>query len=558
MTSTARSTAFQAPTLEPLIEERFGWLRLPAGNRHLWFRGFARGRTIEALAREAAVLTPDVIPGWLNGLDGHFSLVLLGPEWSLAAVDPVRGYPLIWARADGRVLVSHDGPALRRQLNLGPADIDPAQGDAFALSGFTVGAATLYRGVRQLVPGSYLLVDAGGACTVESYHRWRPWQPAEASIGDLIEPMSRLNERLIADLVADAGGRPILVPLSAGLDSRFLASGLAAAGYLNVHCLAYGRADNREAVTSREIARRLGYRWSFVPYTNESVRAAWRRDDHRAYEAYADSLTGIPFPQDYAALTALRARGDLDPDTIVVNGQSGDFTSGNHIPAALIDHDGGTPEIRMERILDALMTKHFKHWSGLATPARTARVKALLRAEIEVACALPDDPDRDYGVYEFSEFVDRQAKYVINGQRLYEYLGFSWRLPLWERASIDFWERAPLEAKAHQRLYREVLVRDDWGGVWRDIPVNPTRIRPLWLYATRLAAKVLHVPLGAERWHRFERRYLNYWMSPLCAFADWSYGEVARDRLGAHGAIAFHIRKYMDRITGDISRWFPR
>jgi len=556
MLSTSADT--DALVMEPLLEERFGWQRWSIGARIFWFRGAIHGRDANALAREVESLGPNDVAAWLDGLDGHFSLILVGPDWSVAAVDPVRGYPLIWAQSDGHIFVTHDGVAMRQRLGLGPADIDPVQADAFVLSGFTIGPATIFRNVRQLAPGTCLVMRAGAAPHVLAYHTWRPTQAAVATAADLVEPMSRLNEKLISDLVTSAAGRTILVPLSAGVDSRFVVSGLAAAGYCNVQCLAYGRPGNREAVVGREIARRLGYDWNFVPYTNKFVRAAWATEDHRAHEAYADSLTGIPFPQDYAALTAIRAQGRLDPDSIVVNGQSGDFTSGNHIPAAMIDHDSGTDEQRMERILNALVAKHFKHWSSLATPDRVNRVKAMLAIEIDLAGGLPDDPGRDHGVYEFSEFVDRQAKYVVNGQRVYEYLGLSWRLPLWDRASLDFWEAAPLEAKAKQQLYRDVLKRDDWGGVWRDIPINPTRIRPLWLMYGRLIAKAAHAPLGATRWHKFERRYLNYLMSPLCAFAEWPYREIVRDGRNAHGAIAFHIRKYMDRVAGEDSQWFSR
>ncbi|MEK9662368.1 MAG: asparagine synthase C-terminal domain-containing protein, partial [Alphaproteobacteria bacterium] len=511
MSDTKPDTATTAPRLDALLAERFGWRRLTSGDRVFWFRGHVRGRSAEALASEAATLSRAGVEAWLRALDGHFALVLTGPDWSLAAVDRVRSSPLLWARHNSRLLVSSDGPALRAALDLGPDDLDNVQGDAFAMAGFTVGDATLYRGIRQLLPGTYLLDAPDMPGTVESYHRWRPHQPAGAEAGDLATVLSRLHESLIARLVEDAAGRPILVPLSAGLDSRFLASGLAAAGYKNVHCVAYGRAGNREAVVSEQIARRLGYRWSFVPYTNAIVRTAWASDDHRAYEAYADSFTAIPFPQDYVALTVLRERDDLPADTVVVNGQTGDFITGNHVPRSLIGHAGGTDDIRMARIVDALVAKHFKHWTGLATPERMARIRGLLSDEIAAAGGLPGDPADDFGVYEYSEFVDRQAKYVINGQRLYEYLGLDWRLPFWDRDYLDFWERAPLSAKANQALYRDVLERDNWGGVWRDIPVNPMRIRPVSLMVARQLAKILHAPLGAERWHAFERRYFLYW-----------------------------------------------
>ena len=493
------------------------------------------------------------IAGWLDALDGHFALILTGPEWSLAAVDPVRSLPLIWARRDDDIYVTHDGPKLRDTLGLGPDDIDVTQSDAFAMGGFTIGSATLYGAIRQLIPGTFLLSAADTPCSIGTYHSWRPHRRAETDPGDIAASLSRLHEVLIERLIADAAGRSILIPLSAGLDSRFLASGLAAAGYDNVHCVAYGLAGNREAVVSRQIAQRLGYRWSFVPYTNATVRAAWASEDHRAYEAYADSFTAIPFPQDYLALITLRDRGDLPADTLVVNGQSGDFTSGNHIPKSLIRHNGGSDEARMARILDALVVKHFKHWSELATAERMARIRSLLASEITAVGGLPENPENDFGVYEYGEFVDRQAKYVINGQRLYEYLGLDWRLPLWERPNLDFWERAPLSAKANQSLYREVLERDNWGGVWRDIPVNPMRIRPVSLMVARQIAKILHAPLGAERWHAFERRYLTYWMSPLCSYAPWPYGRIALDRRNFYSAIGWYIEAYLNRHGCDWS-----
>lgn len=558
MTDTRPAPTTIKPRIDALVSARFGWRCLTAGDRVLWFRGHVRDRSDEVLAAEAAVLSRTDIAGWLDGLDGHFALILAGSEWSLAAVDPVRSSPLIWAQRDDVIYVTHDGPRLRETLGLGPDDIDVAQGDAFAMGGFTIGSATLYGAIRQLNPGTFLLSAPDAAYTIGTYHSWRPRQPLETDRNDLVATLSRLHENLIERLVADAAGRPILVPLSAGLDSRLIASGLAAAGYDNVHCVAYGRAGNREAVISRQIAQRLGYRWSFVPYTNAKVRAAWASDDHRAYDAYVDSFTSITFPQDYLALATLRDRGDLPADTLVVNGQSGDFTSGNHIPKSMIGHDGGSDDVRMERILDALVAKQYKHWSGLATAERMARIRSLLTSEIMAAGGLPEDPEDDFGVYEYGEFVDRQAKYVINGQRLYEYFGLDWRLPLWERPNLDFWEHAPLGAKADQSLYREVLEQDNWGGVWRDIPVNPMRIRPVSLMVVRQIAKVLHAPLGAERWHTFERRYFTYWMQPLCAFASWRYRDVVSAELGPLGAIAFHIRKYMDAVTNEQSPWFPR
>ena len=56
--------------------------------------------------------------------------------------------------------------------------------------------------------------------------------------------------------------------------------------------------------------------------------------------------------------------------------------------------------------------------------------------------------------YEQWEYQERQAKYVVHGQRLYDFLGYRWELPLWTPDFIKFWETVPLEYRFSQQLYR--------------------------------------------------------------------------------------------------------
>ena len=359
--------------------------------------------------------------------------------------------------------------------------------------------------------------------------------------------LGSVNERLIENLIASAHGRPILVPLSAGLDSRFVVSGLKTAGYDNVRCFAYGLPGNREAVASREIARRLGYEWTFLPSSLKSMRAGWRSREMQDFWRFADRLDAMPFIQDYVSMTELKELGWLDDDPIVVNGQSGDFTSGNHLPASMFDSRDDGEAARRRRILDALIGKHFSLWSSLKDGPGRRTIEQLLNAEIDAIGGLPDDPAGDHGVVEFCEFRDRQSKYVIAGQRAYDWFGLDWRLPLWERPSLDFWERAPLAAKRRQTLYRAVLFEADWGGVWRDLPVNSARVRPGWLVPLRWLAKAAHAPLGAARWHAFEKRYLEYWMAPVCHYAPWSWREVSSDRRGFSSPFSWYAAEYLRR-----------
>ena len=397
-------------------------------------------------------------------------------------------------------------------------------------------------------PGELFWFEPGAEPRRQRYYTYRPWnvRPADPAVleAELAETTLAIMERTLASL----DGRTLVVPLSAGRDSRLIVSAARHLGYANVRCFAYGRTGNFEAAASRAIADRLGYPWSFVPVTIRDARDFFASDGYARYLDFSDSGASVPFVQDMAALLTLKKSGFVPEDAVIANGNSGDFISGNHIVPALwhqtqdLDDDA-----RWRRITGALVQKHFMLWSSLATQANRRRIAGLLRASIERAGGILGDPAADFGLFEYSEFQDRQCKYVITGQRIYEFLGHDWRLPLWDNAYLRFWEGVPLAEKAGQALFTRMLHNANWGGVWRDIPVNRKNIRPLWLVPVRQIARALHAPLGRDRWHRFERRYFQYWMDSACSSACVPYSRVWRDRRGARHQVAWLTQLYLAR-----------
>ena len=147
---------------------------------------------------------------------------------------------------------------------------------------------------------------------------------------------------------------------------------------------------------------------------------------------------------------------------VVVNGQSGDFIAGQHIPAIAPGMDLG------EALYSAILNKHYNVRSPLL---RDEEHLALARRRIDRVLDGPAAPatEQEYAkAYELWEWQERQAKRVANGQRNYDFLGLRWELPLWEREQYDFWEAMPLAHKRGRRLFRRYVERMDFFGLFKD------------------------------------------------------------------------------------------
>jgi asparagine synthase (glutamine-hydrolysing) len=537
--------------VEVSLSEDFGWRLHSDGAARVWLKGWLSESDLQRITEHLGgteAPSPTVIGEALQHINGHFALVAHCLNWTLAIVDWVRSIPIGVTKVNGGWIIDDQPNRLRNKAGLDRGDINADAALSIAMAGYTIGKDTLYRGLEVLGPGELMFLRSGEEPTRHRYYTYLPGDietfDQEQAVSDLAETTLEIMERMLVSLE----GRPLLVPLSAGNDSRLIVSAAKHLGYKDVHCFTYGRAGNFEAETSKAIAERLGYSWRFVPITTSSARRFYASDAYQEYLAYADCCTSVPFVQDMLPIQILKQDGYIPPDAVFANGNSGDFISGLHIVAALRDGGGdASPDVRWSRILEALYEKHFALWRVLRTPENRKQILADLACSISAAGGKIGSPETDHGIYECSEFQDRQCKYVITGQRIYEFLGHDWRMPLWDNAYLRFWSKVPLEGKAGQSLYNRMLRRENWGGVWSDIPVNRQNIRPLALVPLRWLAKALHTPLGRARWHQFEQQFFQYWMDPTCHSACASYWEVATNGDGARHAISWLTRQYLDR-----------
>ena len=181
---------------------------------------------------------------FLNSVSGHFAFVIQDKTffcvlWIQAGLAILSG-----GRIVSRVWISDNINNLVKHLKFNERKVCPEAALSMAMSGYTVGTKTIYKSIYLLEPGQYLLAESK-MLKVSNYYDWVPAESVDSQ-DQLSERLINLHDLIIRRLIARANGDQIVVPLSAGLDSRLIASGLAHFKYDNVLCVSYGRRQNRD------------------------------------------------------------------------------------------------------------------------------------------------------------------------------------------------------------------------------------------------------------------------------------------------------------------------
>ncbi len=369
----------------------------------------------------------------------------------VALVDHIRAFPVFYVETGEGCLLSNNARLLAGQAK--PDDADEISALELMSAGYISGNRTLYKSLKCLQPGEMLVARKGQPVELLRWHKYIP-DPAQnynaergrAELNDILD-------KSIRDVIARAGGRPIWVPLSGGLDSRIIAAKLHEHGAKSVETFSYGPKFNFEMVHARKVADALGYKWRHVRVSAKEAREYFENPERKKFWRFAENLKALPSMREYAAVLKLYETGELPRDAILINGQSGDYITGGHISDVWFEREISESDTLFKIILD----KHYDLWKGLKAPQHQEKLKERI-AELFPQNWKSFDKSKDWAVaQEAWEYDARQICLVVNGQRNYDYLGLDWELPLWEKPLVDFCSTLPLTEKRNQKLFKDYL-----------------------------------------------------------------------------------------------------
>ena len=536
-------------SIEVLVKNVGGWNLYQAGKVKLWFSGYlTEKRTINDLLKELVYYSKDgnininKLSKWTKGITGHYGLIAeVTDSWCFSSVDRISSIPLYEFVDDNKYVITNNAKNLQKNAN----DKILQSFLEISMSGYTLGRKTIYKNINRFLSGECSLW-LNGKLYREYFYEYLPKKELTRSRSKLTEELTNVILSVLRRTIESINGRQIVVPLSAGNDSRLIVSGLKELGQKNVLCFSYGRQGNYEMKTSQKVAERLGYKWIYIPDNYKLKRKFFLSKTYKDYVNEFESYSSVPNTQEIYEFYELSMLNVMDKDAVVINGNTGDFISGGHIPF-------GETECKNKSFLDefdwsAFLEKHYSVWTGLRNYVNDKIIVSELSKIAKLRCKLNNEKAmHDYAVMECIELIGRQSRFVMNQQRAYEFIGHEWRSPLWDNEFLDFWENVPPEYKVGQRLYKDTLYKNNWGRVWHDIDVNNKLIRPYSLLIFRSIAKIFIAPFGKKIWHAVDNNIFSYWLHPSYARTVESYGKVLFDKRGQRNTISWLADQFVKR-----------
>jgi asparagine synthase (glutamine-hydrolysing) len=398
----------------------------------------------------------------IKDMVGNFAVVIENDNWLFALVDRISGYQLFYRDTDTgcilsnspRILVNND----QEQLIFNENSILEIN-----MAGYLTGNRTINKNIYQLCAGKMLLCNKKlEKYTVSTYFKFYSQNIKKKSNNELIEELDGITNVIIKRNIEDAAGRTIWVPLSGGLDSRLIICKLKQLGCRNLRAYSYGVPGNFDALRANKIASHLDISWEFMPTTKVEAEKYFLSKDRKKYWDFADGLSVVPNLHGMFALKGLVNSGKMKLGDVVINGQSGDFIAGQHIP--VLDKQ----EINNDLLLSQILKKNYSLRRDMFNDSNSIQLmKTKIRNSLGAYQHVTSYQEFAKS-YEYWGWKERQVKRVVNGQRNYDYLGLNWELPLWDLEYMQFWVDMPIEQKINRNLFVEYLNKMNFYGLFKD------------------------------------------------------------------------------------------
>jgi asparagine synthase (glutamine-hydrolysing) len=373
-------------------------------------------------------------------LNGIFSVIIKKENCVLAATDPLRNFPLLYQVKENSIIISDACESFmseRFELNQNSSKV-------MKHFGYVTGRDTLIKDVFQIQGGELLCFNrnqldvarwhtiCNGNLQSHTYEEWK---------GKVKNTLFDVADRLSQQI----GNSPVALPLSGGFDSRLIGLMLKLKGHKDVFCFTYGNPDHEEAVISKEIAKRLEFKWMAIDYKQYFHENFTESAEFNNYVDFIGNAVSFPYIQEFFAARYLKNNRTVSDNAIFIPGHSGDMLAGSHF----------FPDMNRFTSKQDLYRKIYRK-NGDLLPYHNRENRRFIFKTIEKDCN-PKLFQFSHLAHDDWNITQRQSKQIVNSSKVWNFFGYKYLLPLWDEALIRLFSEVPFEYRLYKKLYDDVL-----------------------------------------------------------------------------------------------------
>lgn len=424
----------------------------------------------------------------LKSVEGCFSVIICNADETWAAVDIERTMPIYYST--DLDLISDDAEVIRKEKKIRHDDINLMRCVEMYGTVYISYENTIYDGIKQIDYRNAIRVINGKVETTVYYIDKTPVKAWDR--GEALKELKKISERAVKKALSVVGDRTIILSLSGGYDSRFLACTLKNLGIEKVICVAYGDRNSFEIKVSESVAKALGYQWHCIEYSDKDI-VDIVSEENKEFIQYTKEHDYTIYLQNFVAIKKLKEQKIItEPEkSVFMIGLINDVTVGHYTPDQETAEKYGLNDYGLaEFIID----------DGFARFELREDVRKFFHKDVQ------ESIDKyNAHVYDYQSFVTAwddlnlgrgHSRNYPKMNKVHEFFGYEWIMPCMDRELMNFWRSIPVSMRINHNLFAEFVTENlanEYGVGQKkiEIPNAKTHMRrriKRWMggYATRL------------------------------------------------------------------------
>ncbi len=448
----------QLDELSPIIElsHESGWTNI--GETYVRGAIFVENQLLreqEFASRIANIQTKSSFKSLLEDSAGQYAIIHETEDGWHIAVDHVRSWPVYYTT--GPELVISDSSVVAHNSS-SENNYDSLAASEYLFTSYVNGSDTLSKNVQQAEPGELITFQDQTANTIvrENYFTYGcETQTEDGTFNELDELFNHVFRRLIEY----ADGRPIILPLTGGFDSRLIALKLADIGYQDI--VAYTSAPEEgsdDLEKAKQVAEELGFVHVHLQIEKDDYRGFYTSGQWEEFHKSIGFLGELPKMNSQFLNRALNSHPEIPDTGVIVQGHHA-LGGASKLPRLV----GEQSHLSIDEFLHYIWKYSYARWRIDPLSSEEREIERLLQDRI--ISQLPDDLYRDQKIEPVDKAIRGIESYYwrnrLSKYFLVHYEQESWEYdhwyPLLDKAYFEYLDKVHWKKKVDKKIQKDYV-----------------------------------------------------------------------------------------------------